>query len=154
MNIIVSDEQDDPLGSPELLSLAELVLVHEGVPPDSEVSIVLIDEAAMAELNERHMGKTGPTDVLSFPIEDSAPGEPPQRLPGGPPLNLGDVFIAPAVVRRHAEDRDVAPEDEMALMVVHGLLHVLGWDHQDDGEAEAMEAREAQLLSAAGRVRP
>lgn len=154
MNVIVSDEQDDPLGTSDVLYLAELVLVRERVPEDSEVSIVLIDEASMADLNERHMGKAGPTDVLSFPIEDAAPGEPPQRAPGGPPLNLGDVFIAPAVVRRNAQDRGVSPEDEIALMVVHGLLHVLGWDHEDESEAEQMEQREAQLLAAAGRVRP
>jgi probable rRNA maturation factor len=154
VNVIVSDEQGDPLGTPELLSLAELVLEGEGVPPESEVSIVLIDEQSMADLNERHMGKTGPTDVLSFPIEDAAPGRPPERVSGGPPLNLGDVFIAPAVVRRNAESRRVDPEDEMALMVVHGLLHVLGWDHEDEAEAERMEARETQLLAAVGRVRP
>lgn len=154
MNVIVSDEQDDPLGTPDLLSLAELVLNREGVPADSEVSIVLIDEQSMAELNERHMGKPGPTDVLSFPIEDAAPGRPPEGVSGGPPLNLGDVFVAPAVVRRNAEDRRVAPEDEMALMVVHGLLHLLGWDHEDEAEAGQMEAREAQLLAAVGRVRP
>lgn len=154
MNVIVSDEQDDPLGTPDLLYLAELVLEREAVPDDSEVSIVLIDADSMAELNERHMGREGPTDVLSFPIEDAAPGEPPQRTTGGPPLNLGDVFIAPTVVRSNAEERGVAPEDEMALIVVHGLLHILGWDHEDESEAERMEEREAQLLAVVGRVRP
>ncbi len=69
-------------------------------------------------------------------------------------MTLGDVFIAPAVVARNAEARDVAVTDELALLVVHGLLHLLGWDHEADDEANAMEAREAELLAAIGRVRP
>ncbi len=82
----------------------------------------------MAELNGEYMGKTGPTDVLSFPIEDFAGGitEPDAE---GPPLLLGDILICPAVVRANAAAAEVPFEDEMALMVVHGILHLLGNDH-------------------------
>jgi len=154
VNILFADEQDEPIVSTELLQLAELVLEDEGLDPDTGVSLVLIDEAQMTELNEQHMGKTGPTDVLSFPIEDAAPGTPPGRRPGGPPIELGDVFIAPAVVHRNADAHGVPFEDELSLMVVHGLLHLLGWDHEDEGEAVRMEARERALLARSGRVRP
>lgn len=154
MNVFIADEQDDPLPGGSLLELAELVLRREGVPEGSEVAIVFIDEDEMTGLNERHRGVEGPTDVLSFPLEETEPGRPPQRDPAGPPLNLGDIFIAPRVVRQNAERTDVDVADELALMVVHGLLHLLGWDHEEDAEAERMEARERQLLASVGRVRP
>ena len=154
MNVFIADEQDDPLPGGALLELAEAVLRSEGVPEGSEVAIVFIDEVEMASLNERHRGAQGPTDVLSFPLEDAEPGRPPERDPTGPPLSLGDVFIAPRVVRRNADRAGVAFSDELALMVVHGLLHLLGWDHEEEEEAEGMEARERQLLASVGRVRP
>ena len=69
MNVLFADEQDEPIVTDELLMLAELVLVDEGLDDDTGVALVLIDEQQMAELNEAHMGREGPTDVLSFPIE-------------------------------------------------------------------------------------
>lgn len=154
MNVLIVDEQDDPLPGGDLLELAELVLRKEGVPEDSEVAIVFIDDAEMTGLNERHRGGVGPTDVLSFPLEEGEPGRPPERDPAGPPLNLGDVFIAPDMVRANAVAGGVEFADELALMVVHGLLHLLGWDHVEDADAARMEERERQLLGAVGRVRP
>jgi len=159
VNITFGDEQDDPSPaetSPagELPALAELVMSAEGLAPDTAVSITLVDEATITDLNATHLGKTGPTDVLSFPIEDATPGNPPQTGTGGPPVSLGDVFIAPSVVRSNAERDGVRFDDEMALMVVHGMLHLLGWDHVDDDDAVAMEKREGELLSLTGRVRP
>lgn len=154
MNVLFADEQDEPIVTGELLRLAELVLEAEGLDDETGVALVLIDEAQMTELNEAHMGKEGPTDVLSFPIESASPGSPPRRVAGGPPIELGDIFIAPAVVRRNAERQDVSLEDELALMVVHGLLHLLGWDHEVEEEAIRMERRESDLLARIGRVRP
>lgn len=157
MNITLGDEQDDPLpadSSGEFTALAETVMSAEGLAPDTAVSITFVDEATIAELNATHLGKAGPTDVLSFPIEDATPGNPPHTGTGGPPVSLGDVFIAPSVVRSNAERDGVRFDDEMALMVLHGLLHLLGWDHVDDDDAVAMEKREGELLSLTGRVRP
>jgi probable rRNA maturation factor len=85
--------------------------------------------------------------VLAFPLEHLHPGQRPALSPNGPPLNLGDVFVCPAVVRDNAAAAGVGFLDEMSLMVVHGLLHLLGYDHFDDDEAELMEARETELLS-------
>jgi probable rRNA maturation factor len=99
------------------------------------------------------MGTTGPTDVLSFPIEDASPGHPPQTLDGGPPLVLGDIFICTDVVDTHATEYEVSFDEELYLMVVHGVLHILGWDHTDDLEATAMESREATHLAKVGRTR-
>jgi probable rRNA maturation factor len=153
MDITFSDEQDDPLPGDGLIELATIAMRAEGLPETTQLEITLIDERRMAELNDQYMGKTGPTDVLSFPIEDFAGGiaEPDA---GGPPLMLGDVLICPAVVRANAAEAGVSFDDEMALMVVHGILHLLGTDHVIDEEAEAMEEREREILALVGRQRP
>ncbi len=155
MNIVFLDEQDDPLPSGPLVELAAIVLEGERLPASTEVAITLVDESRIAELNETHLGKSGATDVLSFPLEDLRPGSPPAPPPvPGPPLAIGDVLICPGVVRGRAEAAGVAFEDEMALMVVHGLLHLLGYDHVIESDAEIMEARERVYLARVGKVRP
>jgi probable rRNA maturation factor len=153
MDITFSDEQDDPLPGDGLIELATIAMTAEGLPDTTQLQITLIDSQRMAELNDEYMGKAGPTDVLSFPIEDFAGGiaEPDAE---GPPLLLGDILICPAVVRANAAAAGVPFDDEMALMVVHGILHLLGNDHVSDEEAEAMEQREREILAMVGRQRP
>ena len=130
---------------------------------ETEVSLLFVDEVTIASLNERFLEKEGPTDVLSFPIEDDSDrsGRSPDEGGTGPgsieadtarPVLLGDVVICPAVAARHAVDHGVTFDDEVALLVVHGLLHLLGMDHQVDAEAERMERREQQLLALFYRV--
>lgn len=104
----------------------------------AEVGLSLVDIAEMASLNEQHMGKTGPTDVLAFPI-DGAGG---MQVPDGQPAMLGDVVICPEVADR-------APQplaDELALLVVHGALHLLGHDHAEPEETKLMKALEVEML--------
>lgn len=153
MNVVFTDEQDDPLPSGPLADLAVVAMEAEGLPGSTELAITLVDEKRMAALNAEFMGKVGPTDVLSFPIEEFRPGEPIQDG-GGPPLLLGDVVVCPSVVRANSEQAGVLFEDEMALMVVHGILHLLGRDHVIDAEAELMEQREREILEMVGRSRP
>lgn len=150
MNVDVSAASRTDINESELSKFATSILERESVDRDSTLSIAFIDEHAMAQLNADHMGRTGPTDVLSFPIEDAAPDLPPVRDVTGPPLDLGDIFICSDVVEAHADEFGVSFEGELHLMVVHGVLHILGWDHQTEAEAEAMEAREAQHLAAIG----
>jgi probable rRNA maturation factor len=138
-------------------ALARAVLESRGIRGEAEVSLLFVDEDAIAALNLQFLEKDGPTDVLAFPVEDDP--VPPGRFPdmGGtgpgvdiedePPLLLGDVVVCPAVAARNAQEHAVAFEDEIALLVVHGLLHLLGMDHQIDSEAETMEALERELLS-------
>jgi probable rRNA maturation factor len=154
VKIELLDEQDEPLQAEDLVGLAEIVLRGEGLPDDAEVAISLVDAGRIAALNEAHLGKTGPTDVLSFPLESLQPGVPSLPVAGGPPLALGDVMIAVPVVRERAVASGASFDDEMALMVVHGLLHLLGYDHVVDVEAEQMEARERSYLARVGRSRP
>jgi probable rRNA maturation factor len=138
--------------------LAENTLKSQGVRGDAELSVLFVDELAITALNERFLGHEGSTDVLSFPIEDdpmisgrmpdsggSGPGwEPPSHADA--PTLLGDVVICPEVAFRNAPEHAGTYEDELALLLVHGILHLLGMDHEIDAEAEVMEAREQELL--------
>lgn len=153
MDITFDDQQDEPLESRPLLELAEVAMKAEGLPSSTQVSLTLVTSERMAELNAQYMGKDGPTDVLSFPIEDFS-STAPAPAGDGPPLLLGDIVICPEAVTANADAAGVAFEDEMALMVVHGLLHLLGRNHVIEAEAEAMEQREREILAMVGRARP
>lgn len=158
IDIYAVDEQNDhPIDLERFVHLATKSLTDEGVKGLAEVSLIFADEPTIAALNHQFMGKTGPTDVLSFPIdfEDEPTGRVPDAGGSGPgeeptseiPQLIGDIVICPAVAARNALEHEVSFEDEVALLVVHGVLHLLGWDHVDDEEAERMEARERELLS-------
>jgi probable rRNA maturation factor len=161
------DEQDDEvIDVGRWVRLAEQVLEAEGVRRTSELSLLFVDASTMAELNERHMGKSGPTDVLAFPIDDdglergrwpdngtSGPDRPPIDMDEVPVL-LGDVVVCPPVAAAQAAEHAGQPqhdgslEDEVALLVVHGILHVLGHDHAEPDETAAMQAKEQSHLAA------
>lgn len=147
MSVFLADEQDEPLDAEPLRKLAESVLTEEGFPDDTEVSLLFVGGDQIATYNERFMHRSGATDVLAFPVEHLTPGEVPRSRPGGPPLNLGDVVIAPAIVRAQAETAGRPYRQELELLIVHGLLHLLGYDHDTDPRADAMEERERRLLS-------
>jgi probable rRNA maturation factor len=151
--IFLADEQTEEVALSDLHSLAQLVLREEGYSNQVEATLIFVSESEMAAYNERFLDRSGPTDVLAFPVEELMPGVVPDTDPQGPPLMLGDVIIAPGYVRQQAESCGVGFEDEMAVMVTHGILHLLGYDHVDDEEAERMESRERQLLAMVGRVR-
>lgn len=166
LEVFVGDEQvDTPVDPARWQQLAQSVLRHEGINGDAELSVLFVDETTIAELNQRFMDTPGPTDVLAFPLEDELvePGRFPDSSTTGPvdprartdvpdpPLLLGDVVICPAVADRnaatHASDRhDGTVIDELALLVVHGILHILGHDHAEPEQAARMQARERELL--------
>ncbi|MCU1491586.1 MAG: putative rRNA maturation factor YbeY [Acidimicrobiaceae bacterium] len=160
VEVFVTDEQTDrPVDTERWAGLAQAVLTAEGITGDAELSVLYVDALAITSMNERFLGHEGPTDVLSFPIDDASdasraddqPGAaPPGELQGGDegnaPLLLGDVVICPQVAFSNAPEHAGTYDDELALLLVHGILHVLGRDHEADAEAEAMEAREQELL--------
>jgi probable rRNA maturation factor len=164
IDVFAADEQEDhPIEVARWAELSQKVLTARGVKGETEVSLLFVDEAAIAALNEQFLGKSGPTDVLSFPIEDeplpsgrspdlggSGPGTSPEE---GALTLLGDVVICPAVAARNAVEHEVSLDDEIALLVVHGLLHLLGMDHEEDAEAERMEGLEQDLLNRYYRAR-
>ena len=153
MNVFLTDEQSLSTDTSALRLLAEVVLTGEGYPADASVAIVLVSDEVIAGYNERFMDRAGPTDVLAFPLEELTPGKPPPASPDGPPVFLGDVIIAPGKVREQASEHGVDFEQELSLMVVHGILHLMGYDHDEDGDAEAMERREREILAELGMAR-
>ena len=109
-----------------------------------ELTLTFVDRAEIAGLNAEHLGKDGPTDVLSFPLDAEADADAPSQR--GVPVLLGDVVVCPAVAERQAPSHAGSYEDELALLVVHGVLHVLGHDHDEPEETAVMQARERELL--------
>jgi probable rRNA maturation factor len=127
--ILISNRQDAPLDEPSLIALATASLEAEGLH-DVELSVSFVREPEIEALHVRYMDEPGPTDVLSFPLDDTE--EDGTRV-------LGDVVIAPSVAARNN------PEDtqaELRLLLVHGILHLLGYDHEEDAEKAEMWARQ------------
>ena len=153
----VDEQKDHPVELARWVDLANAVLVDWGVQGEAELSLLFVDEEVMADLNKRFMDKDGPTDVLAFPIDDPIDsGRWPDSGSTGPdreppevselPMLLGDVVVCPAVAARQAPTHAGSYDDELALLVVHGVLHVLGMDHAEPEEAAAMQAKERDLL--------
>jgi probable rRNA maturation factor len=115
-----------------------------------ELTLTFVDRAEIADLNEQHLGEAGPTDVLSFPLDAGVESRSDHSALGtdAVPTLLGDVVICPDVARTQAPTHAGSLDDELALLVVHGVLHVLGYDHAEAADAEAMLARELELLAA------
>jgi len=151
MSLFIGDEQDEPVDAAALRELAAAVLASEGLPADCELAVILVSPEQIAEYNHRFMGREGPTDVLAFPLQELEPGKVPPPVANEPPLSLGDVFLCPAQVKAHARDERVDFEDYLCLLTVHGILHLLGYDHDDRRSARRMEKREEELLEMIGR---
>lgn len=154
MNVQIVDEQDSSVDLDLLVRLAGGVLAGEGYGRSCLVDVTLVPEERMAEMNFRHRGRRGATDVLALPLQLIDPGEKePAGNGGGPPLHLGDVVIAPDYVSRQAVREGTRFSEEMGLMVVHGVLHLLGYGHDSDADAEVMEERERRHLAGEGMRR-
>ncbi len=152
IEVFFADEQSDlPVPGGRLRELAEYVLTSEGVTERAEVCLLMIDAVSMSNLNERFLARKGPTDVLAFPV-DELPWEADEEA-DDMPVMLGDVVVCPAVAEVNAARRAGAYEEELALLVVHGLLHLLGHDHATDADAAAMERLERDLLAGFGATK-
>lgn len=119
---------------------------------ESELSMMLTDDATIADLNRRYRGRDAPTDVLSFSNPDLQPGTPPSA--GAAPALLGDVVVAFETASADAAEDGKSLSDHLAHLVVHGVLHLLGYDHEDDGDARSMEALEVAVLAGLGIENP
>lgn len=160
LEVFAADEQSaEPVDVRRWSRLAEEVLRAEGVRGEAELSLLFVTEEAITDLNGRFLDNAEPTDVLAFPIDDDlvelgrfpdTTTTGPDRAPSDPadaPVLLGDVVICPAVAARNAPDHAGTYDDELALLVVHGVLHVLGMDHAEPAQEAAMQARERELLA-------
>lgn len=128
-------------------NLCTFVMEQLDLRDNTEVSISFVTNDEIASLNEEYRGKIGPTDVLSFEC-DNIDDEVSSARGIDEPFQLGDIIIAPDVAATHANEIGCTVASEIELLLVHGLLHLCGWDHIEDDEAEAMEARERELLAA------
>ena len=146
--LITYGHREEDLASLPIRDLALFVLEREGKPINTEVSISFVNDTAMAELNERFRGMEGPTDVLSFECDGVDDDLSAMTLAEDPVYELGDVVIAPDVASRQTREFGTTFEEEISLLLVHGLLHLCGYDHIEDDEAEVMEKREAEILEA------
>jgi probable rRNA maturation factor len=144
VSIEVLNESGEGLDVAELSRLSRFVLDRMRVHPLAELCIKLVDEATIAELNERWMEKTGPTDVLAFPMDELRPGlvneEPEEGV-------LGDIVLCLRVAERQAQEAGHRTRDEVHLLTVHGILHLLGYDHAEPEEHKEMFDLQATLLT-------
>ena len=145
LNVVFVDEQKEPSAeltpkNKEIVGLAIAVLEEEGLGDRLiEVNIHFVDEEPMADLNAQHMNKTGPTDVLAFPLDDPKKSDDQDEF-----LLLGDVVICPKVADRQATNHSY--EAELSLLLIHGILHLLGYDHAEEDEKLIMEKRQQKIL--------
>lgn len=145
VTVLMTDDAglDTLLSDAEIQRVAEAVLDAEGVRAPVEVSVSFVDSDEMRGLNAAWRGIDAPTDVLSFECD----GAEAEDLPEGAVLELGDVILAPEVIASQAPVFGFTPAEECRLMLVHGLLHLLGYDHLQEAEAAEMEAHELAVLS-------
>lgn len=140
MTVVGADEQSDvDVDVDRWCRLAGDVVASEGAR--GELTLTFVDRDEITALNREHMDEEGPTDVLSFPLDSSVPAP-----TSDVPVLLGDVVVCPAVAAEQARRRAGTLDDEVALLVVHGVLHVLGHDHADAEQTQRMQQRERVLL--------
>lgn len=146
MNVLVSVEHGAALVKDvDVEALCIFAMQAEGKPENAEVSVTFIDNDEMAHLNKDYRGLEGPTDVLSFECDNIA-DEVSAAQSAEAPYELGDIVIAPDVAAAQSGEYGTSIVEEIELLLVHGMLHLCGWDHMKDAEAEAMEAREQEIL--------
>jgi len=145
MSVEINNESDQEADTAGLLRLADFVLEKLRIHPQAELSIVLVDEDTMSAYHEKYLDEKGPTDVLSFPMDELRPPtddeEPPEGL-------LGDIVLCPAVTARQAAEHGRTPDTEAEYLLVHGLLHLLGYDHGTAEERAEMFGLKDDLLAA------
>ena len=151
MTVDINNESGLEADSPGLVRLAPFALDQLRIHPQAELSVLLVDEDTMSSYHEKYMGEPGPTDVLSFPMDELRP-------PGDedePPIGLlGDIVLCPSVTDRQAREHDRSPAAEAEYLLVHGILHLLGYDHADDAERAEMFGLKDTIIAAWAEQRP
>jgi probable rRNA maturation factor len=145
MSVEINNESEIPVDETALQRLVSFALDQLHVHQDAELAIVLVDEAAMEQLHVQWMDEPGPTDVLSFPMDELRPGSDDAITPAG---LLGDIVLCPQVAIAQAETAGHSPLDEMLLLTTHGLLHLLGFDHAEPEEEKEMFGIQRDILLA------
>jgi probable rRNA maturation factor len=151
VTVDINNESGLEADSPGLVRLATFALDQLRIHPQAELSVLLVDEDTMSSYHEKYMGEPGPTDVLSFPMDELRPpgdeDEPPVGL-------LGDIVLCPAVTDRQAREHHRSAAAEAEYLLVHGILHLLGYDHADDAERTEMFGLKDKIIAAWAQQRP
>ena len=143
--IEINNESGEAVDTQRLSQLAAFALDALRIHPEAELSIVLVDEDTMSAYHERFMGEPGPTDVLSFPMDELRAPEPDEE----PPLGLlGDIVLCPTVTAAQAASMGRTPEEEADYLLIHGLLHLLGHDHAEPNEKKVMFDLNDKIIAA------
>ncbi len=144
MSIEINNESVIPVDEAALQRLSIYALDWLHVHPDAELAIVLVDEGAMEQLHLQWMDEPGPTDVLSFPMDELRPGTEDSITPAG---LLGDIVLCPQVAIAQAETAGHSPLEELLMLTTHGILHLLGFDHAEPEEEKEMFGIQRDILS-------
>ncbi|MBA3530068.1 MAG: rRNA maturation RNase YbeY [Propionibacteriaceae bacterium] len=151
MTVDINNESGLEVDSPGLIRLATFALDQLRIHPQAELSILIVDEETMSAYHQKYLGEDGPTDVLSFPMDELRPphdgDEPPEGL-------LGDIVLCPVVTNRQAEGHGRTPVEESEYLLVHGLLHLLGFDHGAPEERAEMFSLKDKIITAWSTARP
>ncbi len=143
MTIEITNESGFEADEPTLLRLLEHHLAELRVSSEADVAVILVDEGAMEALHVQWMDEPGPTDVLSFPMDELRPGTDDQPTPPG---LLGDIVVCPQVAETQARQAGHSTQDEILMLTTHGLLHLLGFDHAEPAEEREMFGLQRDLL--------
>jgi probable rRNA maturation factor len=154
MSIEVANESDRVVDEESLVAVARHVLDTMGVSPLAELSLMLVDVEHMTELHVKWMDLPGPTDVMAFPMDElnlrgsrGAGNAPQDKLGDTGPVLLGDVVLCPDIAATQAKDAGHSTEDELQLLTTHGVLHLLGFDHEEPEEHAEMFGLQGELLA-------
>ena len=143
MSVEVNNESGHDVDEVSLVRLANFLLESLFVHPEAELSVILVDVAAMEKLHIEWMDEPGPTDVLYFPMDELRPGTPGRVTPAG---LLGDIVLCPEVAASQGAAAGHSTNEELLLLTTHGVLHLLGYDHAEPEEEKEMFALQRQLL--------
>ena len=143
MSIEINNESNIPVEEAVILRLGAFALDAMHVHADAELAIVLVDEGAMEQLHVQWMDEPGPTDVLSFPMDELRPGTEDAETPPG---LLGDIVLCPQVAQAQAETAGHSTLEELLLLTTHGILHLLGFDHAEPAEEKEMFGIQRDIL--------
>jgi probable rRNA maturation factor len=146
LSIEIANESGVQVDTDAVLAIARHALDEMGVNPLAELSVLLVDVEYMSELNHRWMGGDGPTDVLAFPMDESSVDHGPSESNGGEPALLGDIVLCPEMAAKQAPAAGHTADDELHLLTVHGVLHLLGYDHAEPEEEREMFTLQSRLL--------
>ena len=146
MSTEIANESGVEVGETAIVEVARHALERMGVSPLAELSILLVELSPMAELHERWLDEPGPTDVMSFPMDELDSAKRPDAPISGPAL-LGDIVLCPEFAREQAAAAGHSLDDELHLLTVHGVLHLLGYDHAEADEEREMFALQSELLA-------